>query len=195
MTTNCGVIKADLYAAKAPHTVNSFLFLASKGYFNDTPCHRLTTSGIYVLQCGDPTGTGSGTPGYSFKDENLTGATYGAGVLAMANSGANTNGSQFFINYKDSQLAPLVHPVRQGDPGPRHRRGDRRQGRRGRHRRRRPQPAGQHPVLHDHQVRTRSRSRAQPQRPAPQPRLLRRSPRRQPPAPSSRILPAHRWYC
>jgi peptidyl-prolyl cis-trans isomerase B (cyclophilin B) len=110
MTTNCGVIKADLYAAKAPHTVNSFLFLASKGYFTDTPCHRLTTSGIYVLQCGDPTGTGSGTPGYSFKDENLTGATYGTGVLAMANSGANTNGSQFFINYKDSTLAPSYTP-------------------------------------------------------------------------------------
>ncbi|BEP16087.1 hypothetical protein acdb102_43980 [Acidothermaceae bacterium B102] len=110
MTTNCGVIKADLYAAKAPHTVNSFLFLASKGYFTDTPCHRLTTSGIYVLQCGDPTGTGSGTPGYSFKDENLTGATYGAGVLAMANSGANTNGSQFFINYKDSQLNAAYTP-------------------------------------------------------------------------------------
>ena len=110
ITTNCGVIKADLYAAKAPHTVNSFVFLASKGYFTDIPCHRLTTSGIYVLQCGDPTGTGSGGPGYSFKDENLTGATYGAGVLAMANSGANTNGSQFFINYKDSTLAPSYTP-------------------------------------------------------------------------------------
>jgi peptidyl-prolyl cis-trans isomerase B (cyclophilin B) len=110
ITTNCGVIKAELYASKAPHTVNSFVFLASKGYFNNTPCHRLTTSGIYVLQCGDPTGTGSGGPGYSFKDENLPGATYGAGVLAMANSGANTNGSQFFINYKDSTLNPAYTP-------------------------------------------------------------------------------------
>jgi len=110
ITTNCGVIKADLYASKAPHTVNSFAFLAGKGYFTDTPCHRLTTSGIYVLQCGDPTGTGSGGPGYSFKDENLTGATYGAGVLAMANSGANTNGSQFFINYKASSLPPSYTP-------------------------------------------------------------------------------------
>ena len=112
ITTNCGVIKAELYASKASHTVNSFVFLASKGYFTNSPCHRLTTTGagIYVLQCGDPTGTGSGTPGYSFKDENLTGATYGAGVLAMANSGANTNGSQFFINYKDSTLAPSYTP-------------------------------------------------------------------------------------
>jgi peptidyl-prolyl cis-trans isomerase B (cyclophilin B) len=110
ITTNCGVIKADLYASKAPHTVNSFAFLAGKGYFTDVPCHRLTTAGIFVLQCGDPTGTGSGGPGYSFKDENLTGATYGAGVLAMANSGANTNGSQFFINYKDSQLSPNYTP-------------------------------------------------------------------------------------
>jgi peptidyl-prolyl cis-trans isomerase B (cyclophilin B) len=110
ITTNCGVIKAELYASKAPHTVNSFVFLASKGYFTNTPCHRLTTSGIFVLQCGDPTGSGSGTPGYSFKDENLKGATYGAGVLAMANSGANTNGSQFFINYKDSTLAPSYTP-------------------------------------------------------------------------------------
>jgi peptidyl-prolyl cis-trans isomerase B (cyclophilin B) len=110
ITTNCGVIKADLYAAKAPHTVNSFAFLAGKGYFTDVPCHRLTTSGIYVLQCGDPTGSGSGGPGYSFKDENLAGATYGPGVLAMANSGPNTNGSQFFINYKNSPLPASYTP-------------------------------------------------------------------------------------
>ncbi len=110
ITTNCGVIKATLYADKAPHTVNSFNFLAGKGYFTGVPCHRLTTSGIFVLQCGDPTGTGSGGPGYKFTDENLTGATYGAGVLAMANAGANTNGSQFFINYKNSQLGPNYTP-------------------------------------------------------------------------------------
>jgi peptidyl-prolyl cis-trans isomerase B (cyclophilin B) len=110
ITTNCGVIKAELFASKAPHTVNSFLFLASKGYFNNTPCHRLTTSDIYVLQCGDPTGSGTGGPGYQFKDENLTGAKYSAGVLAMANSGPNTNGSQFFINYKDSTLGPQYTP-------------------------------------------------------------------------------------
>jgi len=110
ITTNCGVIKATLYADKAPHTVNSFAFLASKGFFTDVPCHRLVTSGIFVLQCGDPTGTGTGGPGYTFKDENLTGATYGPGVLAMANSGPNTNGSQFFINYKQSQLDAAYTP-------------------------------------------------------------------------------------
>ena len=111
ITTNCGVIKADLYASKAPHTVNSFLFLAGKGYFTDTPCHRLVTSGIYVLQCGDPTGSGSGGPGYTIPDENLTGATYGPGVLAMANTGSpHTGGSQFFINYKTSTLPPSYTP-------------------------------------------------------------------------------------
>ena len=72
-----------------------------------------------MLQCGDPTGTGSGGPGYSFADENLTGATYPAGTVAMANSGPNTNGSQFFLVYGDSQLPAAVHPVRQGDRRPR----------------------------------------------------------------------------
>jgi peptidyl-prolyl cis-trans isomerase B (cyclophilin B) len=91
--------------------VNSFVFLAVKKYFNKTHCHRLTTSGIFVLQCGDPTGTGSGGPGYKFDDENLTGATYPAGTVAMANSGPNTNGSQFFLVYKDStQLQPKYTP-------------------------------------------------------------------------------------
>jgi peptidyl-prolyl cis-trans isomerase B (cyclophilin B) len=111
ITTNCGVIKATLDTAKAPHTVNSFAFLAGKGYFTNTPCHRLVTSGIYVLQCGDPTGTGSGGPGYTIPDENLTGATYGPGVLAMANTGqTHTGGSQFFINYQTSQLPASYTP-------------------------------------------------------------------------------------
>jgi peptidyl-prolyl cis-trans isomerase B (cyclophilin B) len=87
--------------------VANFVSLAQQKYFNSTPCHRLTTgSGLYVLQCGDPSGTGSGGPGYEFPDE-LTGTEkYTRGVLAMANAGANTNGSQFFIVYKDSQLPP-----------------------------------------------------------------------------------------
>ena len=85
-----------------------------RGYFNRTHCHRLTTQGIYVLQCGDPTGTGSGGPGYSFNDENLAGATYPAGTVAMANAGPNTNGSQFFFVWKNTTLPPL-HPVRHGD--------------------------------------------------------------------------------
>jgi peptidyl-prolyl cis-trans isomerase B (cyclophilin B) len=119
LATNCGTLKADLLAAKAPHTVNSFAFLASKGYFTDVPCHRVTSAGIFVLQCGDPTGSGSGGPGYQFGDENLdafgkAGAngtvTYPAGTLAMANAGPGTNGSQFFIVYKDSPLAPSYTP-------------------------------------------------------------------------------------
>ena len=80
--------------------------LAEQGYFDATPCHRLTTQGIFVLQCGDPTGTGTGGPGYSFDDELSGDETYPAGTLAMANAGPNTNGSQFFIVYEDTQLPP-----------------------------------------------------------------------------------------
>ena len=80
--------------------------LAEQGYFDATQCHRLTTEGIFVLQCGDPTGTGTGGPGYSFDDELSGEETYPAGTLAMANAGPNTNGSQFFIVYDDTQLPP-----------------------------------------------------------------------------------------
>jgi len=92
---------------KAPCTVNSFVSLAGQGYFDGTSCHRLTTAGgLFVLQCGDPTGTGAGGPGYEFADE-LAGITgYPAGTIAMANAGPGTNGSQFFIVYQDSQLPP-----------------------------------------------------------------------------------------
>ncbi|HVE98080.1 MAG TPA: peptidylprolyl isomerase [Mycobacteriales bacterium] len=107
ITTSCGVIEADLFADKAPKTVNSFAFLAGKNFFDNTSCHRATTSPtLTVLQCGDPTATGSGGPGYKFADENLKGATYPRGTLAMANSGKGTNGSQFFLVAKDSQLPP-----------------------------------------------------------------------------------------
>jgi peptidyl-prolyl cis-trans isomerase B (cyclophilin B) len=102
ITTNNGVITATLDRADAPCTVQSFVSLAAQGYFDNTTCHRLTTSGLFVLQCGDPTGTGSGGPGYSFNDELKGTETYNRGVLAMANSGANTNGSQFFLVYGDS---------------------------------------------------------------------------------------------
>jgi peptidyl-prolyl cis-trans isomerase B (cyclophilin B) len=108
--TNRGDIVINLLNSKAPCTVNSFVYLASKNFFSNTPCHRLTTSGIFVLQCGDPTGTGTGGPGYKFNDENLTGAKYPAATVAMANSGANTNGSQFFLVYKDTSLAPSYTP-------------------------------------------------------------------------------------
>jgi peptidyl-prolyl cis-trans isomerase B (cyclophilin B) len=108
IVTNRGDIVIDLLNAKATCTVNSFVYLASKKYFNSTHCQRLTTSGIeYMLQCGDPTGTGTGGPGYKFADENLSGARYTAGTLAMANAGPGTNGSQFFVVYRNS---PLLQP-------------------------------------------------------------------------------------
>lgn len=110
LTTNQGVIGLRLDTPKAPCTVTSFTFLAKQKYFDGTTCHRLTTDGIFVLQCGDPSATGSGGPGYKFADENLEGATYPAGTLAMANSGPGTNGSQFFLVYKDSQLPPSYTP-------------------------------------------------------------------------------------
>ncbi|WP_053650248.1 peptidylprolyl isomerase [Streptomyces sp. XY431] len=115
LDSNCGKVTLALDAAKAPHTVNSFAFLAGEKYFDHTKCHRLTTDGIFVLQCGDPTASatapgGTGGPGYKFADENLTGATYPAGTVAMANSGPGTNGSQFFLVYKDTQLPPNYTP-------------------------------------------------------------------------------------
>ncbi|MHB8340245.1 MAG: peptidylprolyl isomerase [Mycobacteriales bacterium] len=112
VVTNRGTLTIALNAAKAPCTVNSFEFLAAKNYFTNTPCHRLTTSGgLFVLQCGDPTGTGQGGPGYTIPDENLTGATYPAGTVAMANTGQpHTGGSQFFIVYKNSTLPPQYTP-------------------------------------------------------------------------------------
>ena len=108
--TTQGMITVQMLTDKAPCTTFSFRFLASQGYFNKTHCHRLTIQGIYVLQCGDPTGTGSGAPGYAFNDENLAGATYPAGTVAMANAGPNTNGSQFFFCWKDTTLPPLYTP-------------------------------------------------------------------------------------
>jgi peptidyl-prolyl cis-trans isomerase B (cyclophilin B) len=105
-----GDIAFQALTAKAPCTTFSFRFLAQHGYYDGTHCHRLTTNRIFVLQCGDPTGTGSGGPGYVFPDENLAGATYPAGTVAMANAGPNTNGSQFFITWKDTTLSPNYTP-------------------------------------------------------------------------------------
>ena len=111
LSTNCGAITLALLGAQAPHTVNSFVFLAGQKYFDHSPCHRLTTAGIFVLQCGDPTGTGTGGPGYTIPDENLNGATYPAGTVAMANTGQpHTGGSQFFLVYRDTQLPPSYTP-------------------------------------------------------------------------------------
>ncbi|WP_251092605.1 peptidylprolyl isomerase [Streptomyces sp. Caat 7-52] len=116
LATTCGDIGIALKTSAAPHTVNSFDFLAGEGYFDHTKCHRLTTQGIYVLQCGDPQGTGTGGPGYTLPDENLKDKslknnTYPAGTVAMANTGqAHTGGSQFFLVYKDSPLPPSYTP-------------------------------------------------------------------------------------
>jgi peptidyl-prolyl cis-trans isomerase B (cyclophilin B) len=121
INTNQGKLVLNLLNSKATCTVNSFVHLAQAGYFNNTQCHRVVTTGIYVLQCGDPYATaatkltcsttgkvGTGTPGYDFASENLTGAKYLAGTVAMANTGtANSNGSQFFIVYKNIPTGAL----------------------------------------------------------------------------------------
>ena len=110
LVSNRGNIVINLANSKATCTVNSFVSLVKQGFYSNTACHRLTTSGIYVLQCGDPSGTGEGGPGYAFGNENLTGAKYTAGVVAMANTGqANSNGSQFFLVYKNSTSLPASY--------------------------------------------------------------------------------------
>ena len=106
METSAGTFGLTLDAAQAPCTVNSFVSLADQGYFDDTTCHRITTAGILVLQCGDPSASGRGGPGYTFADELDGSETYPAGTLAMANAGPNTNGSQFFIVYGETPLPP-----------------------------------------------------------------------------------------
>jgi peptidyl-prolyl cis-trans isomerase B (cyclophilin B) len=110
--TGLGKIVAKLDGSKAACTVNSFRYLAGKNFFDNTKCHRLVTTGIKVLQCGDPSGTGTGGPAYGFGNENVPKAsasggqaTYKRGVIAMAHSSApNSNGSQFFIVYGNSPL-------------------------------------------------------------------------------------------
>ena len=105
--TNCGNIVVTTVGAKAPITITQLSTLAKGGYFDNSLCHRLTTQGLYVLQCGDPTATGTGGPNFTYGDENLPTATvnnYPAGTVAMANSGAGTNGSQFFLVFADTTL-------------------------------------------------------------------------------------------
>lgn len=113
LNTNEGPVVLTLDRAKAPCAVNSFESLATQGFFDKTRCHRLVDGGLFLLQCGDPTGTGTGGPGYSFADEvpttkpDSTGTiNYAGGTVAMANAGPNTNGSQFFLVYADSPLPP-----------------------------------------------------------------------------------------
>jgi peptidyl-prolyl cis-trans isomerase B (cyclophilin B) len=121
ISTSAGDIPVTLEAGQAPCAVNSFVSLADQGYFDGTTCHRLTTQGYFVLQCGDPTGTGRGGPGYAFPDELVADdprlqpcgdeggtayCTYNAGIVAMANAGPDTNGSQFFLVYGNSKFPP-----------------------------------------------------------------------------------------
>jgi peptidyl-prolyl cis-trans isomerase B (cyclophilin B) len=120
-TTSAGEIPVTLEPEQAPCAVNSLVSLADQGYFDDTTCHRVTTQGYFVLQCGDPTGTGRGGPGYTFADELVDNdprlqpcgseggqefCTYNAGTVAMANAGPDTNGSQFFLVYGNSKFPP-----------------------------------------------------------------------------------------
>lgn len=118
-TTTCGDIVITL-DERAPETVRSATFLAEQGFYDATACHRLTTAGIFVLQCGDPAGDGTGGPGYRLPDENLPAqaeANYPAGTVAMANAGPGTAGSQFFLVYEDTTLPPdytILGTVTQG---------------------------------------------------------------------------------
>jgi len=128
--TDKGDITVDLFAAKAPATVNNFVFLARDGFYNNTTFHRVI--GGFMAQAGDPTGTGTGGPGYRFNDEPgaLEIPHDGEGVLSMANAGKNTNGSQFFITYgptphlngkhavfgKVSKGLDILHAIRERDP-------------------------------------------------------------------------------
>ena len=115
MDTSQGPIGLVLDNSKSPCTVNSFLSLVKQNYFDGTTCHRLTNSAqLKVLQCGDPSGTGAGGPGYSFADEYpiskdptaMVAGDYKRGTLAMANAGPDTNGSQFFLVFGDTDLPP-----------------------------------------------------------------------------------------
>jgi cyclophilin family peptidyl-prolyl cis-trans isomerase len=104
--TSHGDISVELFADRSPTTVNNFVFLAREGFYDGVIFHRVIKG--FMIQGGDPTGTGTGGPGYRFRDE-LDAARefgYGPGILAMANAGPNTNGSQFFLMHRDNPLPP-----------------------------------------------------------------------------------------
>ncbi|MGW2311011.1 protein kinase domain-containing protein [Actinomadura luteofluorescens] len=110
--TGLGTLQISLDAGTAPCTVNSLAYLAAQKFYDRTSCHRLTTgTSLQVLQCGDPSGTGTGGPTYQFDDESLRSARYTRGTVAMANAGPNTNGSQFFILYGDTADLPASYTV------------------------------------------------------------------------------------
>jgi peptidyl-prolyl cis-trans isomerase B (cyclophilin B) len=107
LKTTAGDIPLTLDRALAPCAVDSFISLAKQGFYTNTSCHRLGTSGLQMLQCGDPKGNGTGGPGYTIADENFPQLTYGRGILAMAKTSApNSGGSQFFMVYGNAQLPP-----------------------------------------------------------------------------------------
>lgn len=108
MKTSEGEIKFELYASEAPFTVNNFVFLARKGFYNGTKFHRVIEG--FMIQGGDPTGTGRGGPGYTFNDEGIV-RDYLRGTLAMANAGPNTNGSQFFIMHQPQASLPKSYVI------------------------------------------------------------------------------------
>jgi peptidyl-prolyl cis-trans isomerase B (cyclophilin B) len=107
--TSCGPIELLLDPDLAPETVNSFVFLAEQGYFNGTVSHRILPG--FMMQAGDPTATGRGEPGYTIPDEFPDTADYTRGVVAMANSGAGTTGSQFFIMFGDAAWLPPNYTI------------------------------------------------------------------------------------
>jgi peptidyl-prolyl cis-trans isomerase B (cyclophilin B) len=113
MSTNQGDMNLTLNRTKAPCATASFAFLASQKFFDNTPCHREVNQPTFgVLQCGDPTGTGSGGPNYKFDQEIPKGTTYPRGTIAMANTGnPNSTSSQFFLCFVDTQLSPDYTPV------------------------------------------------------------------------------------
>lgn len=106
LNTNKGTITVKLFADESPNTVNNFVFLAREGFYDGVIFHRVISG--FMIQGGDPTGTGTGGPGYRFADELDAARTHGykMGTLAMANAGPNTNGSQFFIMHVDYGLPP-----------------------------------------------------------------------------------------
>jgi cyclophilin family peptidyl-prolyl cis-trans isomerase len=101
--TTAGTLQVELFASEVPNTVNNFVFLANENFYDGVIFHRVIEG--FMIQGGDPTGTGRGGPGYRFNDEPVT-RPYKRGTLAMANAGPNTNGSQFFIMHKDYPLPP-----------------------------------------------------------------------------------------
>jgi cyclophilin family peptidyl-prolyl cis-trans isomerase len=108
LTTNKGEMTVTLFPDEAPIAVNNFIFLAKEGFYTNTPFHRVISD--FMIQGGDPTGTGTGGPGYRFEDEAVM-KDYTRGTLAMANAGPDTNGSQFFIMHKDSDSLPKDYVI------------------------------------------------------------------------------------